>query len=241
LPFSYTLEMNTSTYHMTLEEIAEKYGGFVSSLCRRIILDEEMAKDAAQHAWTEIVKSYHSFRGEAKITTWMYSIVRRAVMDYAVRERTYSTRHLRDYFRADEEPGPAHGRDMDKELWVRQMCDRCLTGILHCLDADTRLAYVLKDIAELSYADLAEVFERDEAALRKSVTRSRRKLRAFLNEECYLYNPDGGCKCRMKKYVRDVDLRVEYDKLHRVSNLAAFFRKSGEMLPGKNFWEKIAV
>jgi RNA polymerase sigma-70 factor (ECF subfamily) len=226
---------------MTLDEIAEKHGAFVSSLCRRIILDEEMARDAAQHAWVEIVKSYPSFRGESKLTTWMYSIVRRVVMDYAVRERTYSTRHLREYFRADEEPVPARGKDMEQEVWVRQMCDRCLTGILHCLDAEARLAYVLKDIAKLTYAEMEAVFGRDQATLRQSVTRSRKKLRAFLGDECYLYNPEGSCKCRMKPYVREVNLRAEYGKLRNASNLAEFFGKSGEMLPEKNFWKKVAV
>lgn len=226
---------------MTLEEIAEEHGGFVSAICRRLIRDEEAAKEAAQQAWVEIVKSYPSFRGEAKLTTWMYSIARRSVMDYATRERTYSTRHLRNYFREDKEPEPSYRQGMDKDLWVRQMCDRCLTGILHCLEAEARLVYILRDIAGLSYSEMADVFEKDSATLRKSVARSRNKIRAFLSNECYLYNPDGDCKCRMKSYVKDVNLRAEYRKLKKASSLADFFRKSGTMLPEKNFWVKVTV
>jgi RNA polymerase sigma-70 factor (ECF subfamily) len=233
--------MEISNHPMTLDEIAEKYGGFVSALCRRLILDEVAAKDAAQHAWVEIVKSYPAFKGEAKISTWMYTIVRRVVIDYAVRERTYSTRYLRDYFREDKEPEPSYKQGMDKDLWVRQMCNRCLTGILHCLDPDTRLAYILKDIVGLSYPEMAIVLEKNDAALRKTVTRSREKLKSFLSNECYLYNPEGDCKCRMKKYVKDVNLRAEYDKLRKASSLADFFRKSGTVLPEKNFWKKITV
>jgi RNA polymerase sigma-70 factor (ECF subfamily) len=227
--------------NLTLEEIAKEHGGFVSAICRRLIRDEEAAKEAAQHAWVEIVKSYPSFRGEAKLTTWMYSIVRRSVMDYAARERTYSTRHLRAYFREDKEPEPSYRQGMDKDLWVRQMCDRCLTGMLHCLEAEARMAYILRDIAGLSYSEMSDVFGKDSATLRKSVARSRNKIRAFLSNECYLYNPEGGCKCRMKKYVKDVDLRAEYDKLKKASSLAEFFRKSCTMLPEKNFWIKVTV
>lgn len=233
--------MSDSGHRMTLEEIAETHGGFVSALCRRLILDREMAEDAAQHAWVEIVRSYPSFRGESKLTTWMYSIVRRAVMDYAERERTYSTRQLRDYFRADKEPESSCRKGMDKDLWVREMCDRCLTGILHCLEAEARLAYILKDIAGLSYSEMTDVFRKNSTTLRKSVTRSRKKIRAFLSNECYLYNPDGDCKCRMKKYVKEVNLREEYKKLRKASNLVDFFKKSNEMFPEKNFWLKVTV
>jgi len=226
---------------MTLDEIAEKHGGFVSAICRRLILDEEAAKDAAQHAWGEIVKSYPSFKGEAKITTWMYTIVRRAVGDYAARERTYSTRYLREYFREDKAPEPSIEQNMDKDQWVRQMCNRCLTGILHCLDPEARMAYVLRDIAGLKYDELAMVFDKKDYLLRKTVTRSRKKLREFLNNECYLYNPEGDCRCRMKNHVKDVNLRVEYDKLKKTANLADFYRKSGRMLPSKNFWQRISL
>jgi RNA polymerase sigma-70 factor (ECF subfamily) len=229
-----------SYYIMTLEEIAEEHGEFVSALCMRMISDEDAAKDAAQQAWIEIVKSYPSFKGDAKITTWMYTIVRRVVIDYAARERTYSTRHLRDYFREEKAPEPAYTEGMDKDLWVRQMCDRCLTGILHCLEAESRMAYVFKDIAGLQYSEMVTVFEKNEAALRKAVTRSRNKLKAFLNNECYLYNPNGTCKCRMKRYVKDVNLRQEYDTLKKASNLARFYRQSGTLRPRKNFWKKIS-
>lgn len=227
-------------YIMTLEEIAEEYGGFVSALCMRMIRNKDAARDAAQHAWIEIVKSYPSFEGNAKITTWMYTIVRRVAADYAMRERIYSTHHLRDYFREEKEPEPAYKPGMDRDLWVKQMCDRCLTGILHCLDAEARMAYVFKDIAGLRYSEMAVAFEKDEVALRKTVTRSRKKLKAFLSDECYLYNPEGTCKCRMKKYVKDVNLRAEYDTLKNASNLARFYRKSGTLLPRKNCWINIS-
>jgi len=225
---------------MTLDDIAEMYGGFVSGLCMRMIRNEDAARDAAQHAWVEIVKSYPSYKGDAKITTWMYTIVRRAAADHAIRERTFTTRHLRDYFREEKEPEPACTPDMDKDLWVRQMCDQCLTGILHCLDAESRMILVFKDIAGLNYHELETVFEKDSEALRKAVSRSRRKLKAFLNSECYLYNPEGTCKCRMTKYVKDINLRAEYDTLKNISNLARFYRKSGTLLPRKNFWKKIS-
>jgi hypothetical protein len=48
-------------------------------------------------------------------------------------ERIHSTKFLRDFFHGEERKYP-EDEDVDRELWVRQMYDQCLTGILHCLD-----------------------------------------------------------------------------------------------------------
>lgn len=50
------------------EEIARSYGPLVSSICRRMLRDPEAARDAAQEAWVQILKSLPSFRGEAKLS-----------------------------------------------------------------------------------------------------------------------------------------------------------------------------
>jgi RNA polymerase sigma-70 factor (ECF subfamily) len=67
----------TITGTASLDDIAREYGKLVSSVCRRMIRDEEVAKEAAQQVWLEIVKSFPSFRGESKISTWIYAITRR--------------------------------------------------------------------------------------------------------------------------------------------------------------------
>ena len=106
------------------------------------------------------------------------------------------------------------------------MCDKCLTGTLHCLDNESRLAYILRDINMLPYSDIAAIFEKDEASIRKMVSRSRNKLRNFLNDECILKNPDSKCKCRMSKWVKEIQLDEEYKKLRQTVNRINFYRAS---------------
>ena len=132
---------------------------------------------------------------------------------------------------------PAPGPDFDKERWVREMCDKCLTGILHCLDNESRLAYIFRDMAQLSYADIALILDKDEPAVRQTMSRARRKLRHFLNSECVLFNPQGSCRCRMRKHVEQVQLPQEYEKLRRTVQSVNLYRESEKVLPGKNYWE----
>lgn len=222
----------------SLDDIAREYGKLVSAVCRRMILNDDIARDAAQQVWVEIVKSFPSFRGESKLSTWIYTITRRVAMAHAVHERTISLRFLSVYSFKEEFDPPCHA-DLDRKIWVKQMCDKCITGILHCVDNETRLAHILRDIGDLEYEEIAVIMEKGEASIRQIVSRSRRKLNSFLSDKCTLYHPDGECRCRMKKWVQEVDLASEYRKIGAIVRRANFYKRSEQILPGKNYWEKL--
>lgn len=225
---------NQNNDSITIEYIIENYGRMVASICRRMIQNRETAEDAVQEVWLEVHKSLKTFRGESKVTTWLYTITSRVVMKLAKDERRYSTRFLSSYFHGDD-AAVSENEDFDKQLWVREMCDKCLTGTLHCLDNESRLAYILRDINLVAYAEIAEILGRDEAGVRKMVSRSRNKLRNFLNDECILKNPNSKCKCRMSKWVKEVHLQEEYQKLRQAVNKINFYRASEIILLQKDY------
>lgn len=228
----------TERHGAALDDIAHEYGKLVSAVCRRMITDEEVAKDAAQRVWVEIVKSFPSFRGESKISTWIYTITRRIAMEYARNERIITSRFLNMYSFKEEFDFPADS-DLDRKIWIKQMCDKCITGILHCVDNESRLAHILRDIVELEYEEISDIMGKDPAVIRQTVTRGRKKLNAFLNNKCTLYNPDGECRCRMKKWVREINLASEYQKISTIANRINFYKKSEQVFPGKNYWKNL--
>lgn len=111
-----------------------------------------------------------------------------------------------------------------------------LTGVLHCLDNDTRLVYIFRDVVQLSYEDIAHILDKDHVSVRKTVSRCRRKLRNFLTDECSLYNSAGKCKCRMNKLVTEVDLPKEYQRLGKLVSVVNVCLGSEKVLPRKNYW-----
>jgi len=223
---------------LSLESVAADYGRLVSSVCRRMIRDDDRARDAAQQVWVEIVKALPAFRGESKVSTWIYTITRRVAMGHVRKEQLYSGRFLLDHAQGEEYELPS-AIDHEKELWIRQECDKCITAALHCFDYEDRLAMLLKDIAELSYEDVATVLGKEEAAVRQMVSRNRRKLQYFMNDLCILSNPSGTCRCRMKKLVRAINLPQEYEKVRRIVGKASFFKQSEMVLPSKDFWKNL--
>jgi RNA polymerase sigma-70 factor (ECF subfamily) len=200
-----------------------------------MIQNEEASKDAVQEVWLELVKNLQYFRNESKVSTWLYTITCRVVMRLTKKERQYTTRYLSNYFRGEDLGIPDY-ENFDKQLWVKEMCDKCLTGILHCLDNEARLAYILRDISMLTYQEISEILEKEESTVRKMISRSRSKLRNFLNDECILSNPESKCKCRMSKWVMEVSLPEEYRKLKEITNKINLYKASETILPEKNFW-----
>jgi RNA polymerase sigma-70 factor (ECF subfamily) len=222
---------------ISIESLVTDYGKMVSGVCRHMMQDPDLAQDASQQIWLEIIKALPGFGGEAKISTWIYSITRRVVLDFARGERLHSTRYLRGYFRGDALPIPQQ-QDFNKDLWVREMCDKCLTGMLHCLDNESRLIFTFRDVVGLDYPELAKIFGKNEQVIRQTVSRTRRKLRNFLKDECVLFNPHGSCHCRMKKHVEEINLPQEYEKIRSVTRSINIFHDSEKVLPGKNYWLK---
>jgi RNA polymerase sigma-70 factor (ECF subfamily) len=207
----------------------------VSAIARRMIRDPERARDAAQDAWVAVVAGLETFREESRLSTWVYAVASREILRAARDERVYSTRFLSGFFHGPERELPAKG-GVEKEVWVRSMCDTCLTGMLHCLDNRRRLAFILRDLASLDYDEVAAVLEDSPEAVRQQVSRARRRLNHFLRGECALVNPQAPCRCRMRTHVEAVDLPAEYHRLYATLGRANVWRASRELLPVDDFW-----
>jgi RNA polymerase sigma factor (sigma-70 family) len=216
-------------------QIVARYGRLVSSICWRMTRDPERAREAAQEVWLAVLEGLPGFRGQARLSTWIYQIAWRVTQRYTLNERRYSVRFLRAYF-SEGEREPPDEPGFDRDLWVRQMCDQCLAGTLQCLEPEARLAFLLRDMAGCDYNEVGAVLEMADGAARQLVCRARRKLAGFLKDQCALHNPDGACRCRMRRHVKAVDLPAEYARLRRTVHQARVYRESEQVLPAKDYW-----
>lgn len=68
--------------HQALSTLLQRYKDLHYAIaCKRIYGDRELARDGVQEAWITISRKASSFRGESKLSTWMYQIVDRACID----------------------------------------------------------------------------------------------------------------------------------------------------------------
>ena len=216
----------------------QEYGKMISILSNRMISNKEVAQEAAQEVWIEVLNSLPSFRRDSKLSTWIYTIAKRVIVRYAVNERNHSVVFLHDFLNGDDRDTPENLYDPDKELWIKEECDRCLTGLFHCLNNDARMVYLFRDVIQLPYSEIARIMDMDEQLVRKTISRSRSKLKNFLNDECRIFNPNSKCKCRMNKLLDRINLPQEYQRIRDLGKRISIFRQADEILPVKNYWEK---
>ena len=226
--------------YLSDSEIRE-YGKMISILSNRMVFNKEVAQEAAQEVWVELLRSLPSFRGESKLSTWIYSIAKRVISRYAVNEKHYSVGFLHTFLYGDERDAPDCSSDIEKGIWIKEECDRCLTGLFHCLTNDARLIYLFRDVIQLSYSEIARIMDADEQYIRKTMSRSRTKLRNFLKNECRIFNPASKCKCRMNTLLEGINLPEEYQRIRDLGKRISIFRQADEILPAKNYWEKYSL
>jgi RNA polymerase sigma factor (sigma-70 family) len=221
-----------------INAIAEKYGSIVTAISFRMIEDRELAQDAAQEAWIEIIKSLPSFKGESKISTWIYSVASRTILRHANNERKYSVRYISEFLDGDEIV--YSDSNLEETEWTKEMCDKCITGSIHCLTNEERLIYLLNEVAGLDSKEIAGILPVTDTAIRKKMSRSRTKLHSFLNNQCILYNPEGNCKCRMIKNVNKINLQKEFQKIKNDIHEISFLGQCDEILStNKTFFHKL--
>jgi len=222
-----------------LNLLVEQFGLKISRVSHRMIKNNELAREAAQEVWYEIIKNLPSFKGESDISTWIYIIARRTIMRYSKNEIIHKGTEITAYADLGEIAYPES--DQDKKEWIKQKCDSCLTAFCHCLTNEARLIFLFRVIAGLPYSQISGIMEIQEDNIRKIGSRSRDKVKNFMNGNCPLFNPGGACRCRIRKHIVSIDLDKEYSKLERATQLVNFFVKFDKELPAKNYWEKFTA
>jgi RNA polymerase sigma-70 factor (ECF subfamily) len=71
------------------QELVDRYKDFVFALIARTIPDRSRAEDLAQDVFLRVHRGLPYFRGEARLTTWLYRIV----SNVCVQEHVRATRH----------------------------------------------------------------------------------------------------------------------------------------------------
>jgi RNA polymerase sigma-70 factor (ECF subfamily) len=145
----------------------------VYALCRRITGNDHDAADAAQDALISIVRGLPRFDGRSSFATWVYRVTSNACLDELRRRRRRALPGLPDHDSGEPAGSTAA---LDTTVADRLTLDEALAR----LPEDYRLAVVLRDVADLDYAEIATVLDIPPGTVRSRIARGRAALAASL-------------------------------------------------------------
>jgi RNA polymerase sigma-70 factor (ECF subfamily) len=170
------------------EAIVARYQARVFRLASRLTSDTE-APDVLQETFLQIYRHLPTFRGESRLGTWVYRIATNtALMHRRARARrpAESLEQFLPKFDADGRhlatPAELQIPTRADELLDRQFLAEKARDVIARLPDLYRDAFVLRDLEEMSTADVAETLDIDPAAVRQRVHRARLMLRGYLSD-----------------------------------------------------------
>ncbi len=160
--------------HNGLAEQFESHRNHLQSVAYRILGSRNEADDAVQESWIRLSRSDMS--SVENIGGWMTTIVSRVCLDML---RARKSRH--EDLTIDRAPEPVthfrDGSDPEYEALMADAVGHAMLVVLGKLSPAERIAFVLHDIFGMSFADIASILGRNEAASRKLASRARQRVK----------------------------------------------------------------
>ncbi len=167
-------------------------------MCRRICDNEADAQDACQEALILITRKLASFDGRSAFSTWAYRVAANASMDELRRRRRRpeprSLDHGRDSADGQASWGEAGWSPADESAgraFDEALLRLDLDAALATLKPEYRAAVVLRDVAGLSYEEIADVLAINGGTVRSRIARGRQGLISFMTQDGNFGTHDG--------------------------------------------------
>ena len=155
-----------------LDTLLRRHYDRVHAVCRRIAGSTRDADDAAQEAMIGIVRGLPRFDGRARFSTWAYRIATNAALDELRRRKRRPALTL-----VTEEGEQAETVDPLAARQVESAVERMsIDAALDTLPEDFRTAVVLRDVADLDYAEIADVLGVPVGTVKSRIARGRAQL-----------------------------------------------------------------
>jgi RNA polymerase sigma-70 factor, ECF subfamily len=170
-------------------ELVITYQRRVFALVFRMLGRREEAEDLAQEVFVQVFKAIDQFRGDSKLSTWIYRI---AVNLCKNRTKYLSRRHANDQddvdAMADRLPFSAAkgvsvgGISRPDELVEGMQLEVVVKRAIAQIEPEFREVLILRDVEDMSYEEIAEVTGLADGTVKSRIHRARAQLRALVEK-----------------------------------------------------------
>lgn len=162
-------------------QLVETWQDHIFNTALGIVQDETDADDITQEVLVKAWRALPKFRGEAKLSTWLYRItVRQSVSWLRQKRRRNGWQWLTDFFTRVDPPEDAIDFVHPGVALERKQDAAALFKAIRNLPEQQQIAYTLMRIEGLSMQEIGEVLELQVGAVESLLQRARQNLKKQL-------------------------------------------------------------
>jgi len=157
-------------------ELVSRYESKVYSLALRMLRNPEDAEDVLQDTFLRAYRGIKSFQGASTFSTWIYRITANSAL-MRLRKKQLPTVSIEN---ADEREAPVNIADWTPgpaEQLLNKELQHEMDEAIEALPPEFRQVFVLRDVEEMSNAEVADILDLSVAAVKSRLHRARIKVR----------------------------------------------------------------
>ena len=170
------------------EVLVEKYQKKMLNIAYRMTGDYEEASDVVQEAFLSSYRTIKKFRGEAKFSTWLYTITVNHAKN-RLKQMQSRSRHeavsIDDPVESQDGPytvEPASGETPIVEQLEKKEIQEKVQQCISSLDEEQREVLVLRDIQGFSYEEISDILKLPDGTVKSRLFRARDAMKLCLKK-----------------------------------------------------------
>ena len=165
--------LDSTTRRAAFEETVRLYGPRLYRHIRSMVLTHDDADDVMQETFLKAWAALDGFKGEAKVSTWLYRIATNESLSFLARKRSSVALDDTDVERTLQSDSYFDGDELQIQLQqaISQLPDK------------QRLVFNMKYYEQMKYEDMSEILGTSVGALKASYHLAVKKIENFFKEK----------------------------------------------------------
>ncbi len=156
----------------------------VLNTCLGFVPNQQDAEDLVQEVFVNIFRNIHQFRGDSKLSTWIYQVtVRECLQELRYRKRQKRMAFFQSLIGLDEQADRLSNKQIDHPGILLENKERAqvLFQQIESLSDNQRIAFTLHRLEGLSYKEVAAIMELSVSSIESLMFRAKKNLQKKLD------------------------------------------------------------
>jgi RNA polymerase sigma factor (sigma-70 family) len=184
-----------------LEELLLKHQPFIYNIAWKMVKSPEDAADLAQEAMIKITVNISRFKFNSTFRTWAYRIVLNHFLEGKRRKSEIQINrfeHMELGLNNTPDEDLSETEKKEYKEYITEMNLMCMSGMLLCLNREQRLIFIIGEMFDADHNIGSEIMGISKVNFRAKLSKSRKDIYNFMNNQCGLVNKNNPCRCHKK-------------------------------------------